>query len=638
MKSNRALLSVSLLMAALSFANASSVLPLTMAELVAASDAICRAKVVSAFCERQADGLIYTRTSLRVNEALKGRFPAIVMVAHRGGRVGDEDDFFGGSPVFHADGDYVLFLSRRANGTLFCLQGPPSAQRLKKLAGTTQFDETAVQLLTGVRALTDNGQIPGADVTDQAGQDGISLNSVTPSGLLEDTNGISSRFLAPDRGEAIPYLIDADHLPSGITLTQATNEVASAFAAWAAVTKLKFEFAGFQSFGTNADAVAINDEKIRIQLHDDYNAINSATTLAFGGRNSLSSPLPGAGWDLGGKVNDVEFYKSARGYVVMERTNATLGNLSNFTEVLCHEIGHVLSMAHSSETPGETNTLLQLAMMYYAIHGGGRSATLGDYDPPIIQKAYPSNNTPPYTYARVMDVVTASPAPSVSGVNEVELRGCDLQTTNLTLLLTNDAALNGTFSQIGNRTRFVPGGYYGDTARFDPAGSGYRGLVFARFSDGTNASPYVRLKVVSFSADSSPSTSDGIPDNWMINYFGNANPATGSNHRATNDFDGDGLNNLREFIAGTSPTSSASAQKITLLATNAISWQAKAYELYEVLASTNLVNWSRIGNPIQPTNAPIEVRTNLFTTNITATVSNLPVTGPQTFFRVQKVP
>ncbi|MEI9962187.1 MAG: hypothetical protein WDM76_13955 [Limisphaerales bacterium] len=49
----------------------------------------------------------------------------------------------------------------------------------------------------------------------------------------------------------------------------------------------------------------------------------------------------------------------------------------------------------------------------------------------------------------------------------------------------------------------------------------------ARFSDHTNASPYVSVRVLSYNADT-VSPSDGIPDNWMIQYFGNANPAVWS--------------------------------------------------------------------------------------------------------------
>jgi hypothetical protein len=77
---------------------------------------------------------------------------------------------------------------------------------------------------------------------------------------------------------------------------------------------------------------------------------------------------------------------------------------------------------------------------------------------------------------------------------------------------------------------------------------------------------------------------------------------------------------------------------MTLLTLGSLQFQAKAYELYEVLGSTNLTDWARVGVPLVPTNAPIEVLTNSLGTNITAAVSNLPTAEPQMFYRILKVP
>jgi len=54
---------------------------------------------------------------------------------------------------------------------------------------------------------------------------------------------------------------------------------------------------------------------------------------------------------------------------------------------------------------------------------------------------------------------------------------------------------------------------------------------------------------------------DGLPDSWELLYFGNPTNAV-----ASADSDGDGLSNLAEFQAGTVPTSSASALRITAIA------------------------------------------------------------------------
>ena len=52
----------------------------------------------------------------------------------------------------------------------------------------------------------------------------------------------------------------------------------------------------------------------------------------------------------------------------------------------------------------------------------------------------------------------------------------------------------------------------------------------------------------------SDSDSDGIPDWWMIKYFGHPIGMAGDQSLAQDDADGDGMSNLQEYIAGTDPT------------------------------------------------------------------------------------
>jgi hypothetical protein len=275
--------------------------------------------------------------------------------------------------------------------------------------------------------------------------------------------------------------------------------------------------------------------------------------------------------------------------------------------------------------------------MYFEVHADNRGASLNVYDPPVAREVHPTN-TPPYAFDRVMDIVTAPSTPNVAGINEIELRGYDLQTvsSNLTFAVTNETDLAvGTFSVVGKLLKFIPTSYSIST-RVDPATTGYRNIIYARFSDGTNASPYVVNRVLGYDPDGDD-PSDGIPDDWMTSYFGHPAPQSADKSRATDDKDGDRINNLQEYRAGMAPTNANSAQRITLFTGSAIQWQAKAYELYEIQGSSNLTTWNFI-LPVVPTNAPIEIRTSFVATNIIATVSNLPTSGPRMFYRVQKVP
>ena len=64
---------------------------------------------------------------------------------------------------------------------------------------------------------------------------------------------------------------------------------------------------------------------------------------------------------------------------------------------------------------------------------------------------------------------------------------------------------------------------------------------------------------------------------------------------------------------------------LTAFGTSTLQWQAKGYEVYELLASTNFTAWTRALNPQVPTNS----------TGIATGFTN---GGPRQFFRIAKVP
>ncbi|MBI3191530.1 MAG: hypothetical protein HYZ36_02615, partial [Pedosphaera parvula] len=241
------------LLALTGLALGNSVLPLTPEQQVDQAAAIARATVLGWTCYRNpTDGGIYTRTVLKLDEALKGTFPNSFAIVHRGGIVGGEAEVFSSSPRLQAGEERVLFLGVRADGTLFAQNGPSSARLLHRNANGFSADEEA--LLTLIRTRIPNPRAAGVDVTSQAA---IWVQALTAQGLLTNNDGISSRFTAPDRGEPIEYLVDTNQLPFGITVPQAMGALSNAFKAWSTVTSLKFAFAGYQTFGmpaANVDA------------------------------------------------------------------------------------------------------------------------------------------------------------------------------------------------------------------------------------------------------------------------------------------------------------------------------------------------------------------------------------------------
>ncbi len=478
---------------------------MSAAQQVTRAAAICRATVVGQESFVAADGGIRTRTALRVDEVLKGQFPAVVAVVHRGGLVGNRCETFSTNPNLRVGEERLLFLGRRADGTLYAEGGAAGARRLQRATvGARVAASVPGGFVTGdaaalaeVRALVQGVAGVGADVTAQA----ITPQAIQPQavpGLLVDSFGVSARFLAPDRGEPIEYFVDAQALPTGITQAQGLNAVSNAFKAWSDVTSLKFKFAGLTNFGKAASTIRADDGRIRIQLHDLFNDLGGATELGQGGNLFfVNQQFPFEG--TGGRVGTNEFYEVSSGYLGMKHTQIPLQTLSTFEEVLTHEIGHILSLDHSSENQAEANFTLRDALMFAFAHLDGRGARLGTWDPPVVRQAYPQQNTPPFGFNRVMDVVSAFPgeAPNLPGINRIELRGYDLQTTNLTVQLTNATANGaGVFSLTNSTLYFTPADAF-TGPRIDPATGSHYESVFVRLSDGTNASPYYAVNVIS---------------------------------------------------------------------------------------------------------------------------------------------
>lgn len=636
MKIPQAFLSLLIACTAVGVARASISLPASLEENSAAATAIFHGTVLKNQSYRNpADGVIYTRTTLRVDETFKGRCPGVITVVHRGGAVEGVGLLDDSAPRFQVGEERLLFVSRRADRTLFAAQGENSARRLHRGKGGALVGEQADWMNT-LRRRGNLRPAADSDVTDQAGDPALSpgavnapsgdTGGVATNGLLIASDGLPTRFPLPDRGEPIPYLVDATALPAGITLPQALNAVSNAMSAWARASSFRFAFAGTANFGNSADAITNNDGYFRIQLHDSYHVIAPGNVLGVGGSWFTIGLLPGANWGPGGKVSGMEFNRSLNGYVVLQHTNVAMQNLATFTEVLTHEVGHVIGLAHSSEI-ATNNATLSDSIMFFQAHADGRGAQINSYDTNVVRVTHPTN-APPFLYDRVLDVVDSSPQPNLAGVNEVDLRGYDLQSTSLTLNLTNLTSSYGLFSMVGTVVRYTPyAGTLGDGPRLDPAGNGYYDVLYARFVEGTNASTFVTLRVISFNYDS-VSPTDGVPDSWMTANFGHANPQIGDSSFATNNPDGDTLTNFKEYVAGMDPKSKASAQLATIYKTNVIQWQAKAYELYEIQAVTNLVstNWTRVGNPVLPVSS-----TGSFTNYYNPA-------APTRLFRVFKVP
>ena len=92
--------------------------------------------------------------------------------------------------------------------------------------------------------------------------------------------------------------------------------------------------------------------------------------------------------------------------------------------------------------------------------------------------------------------------------------------------------------------------------------------------------------------------SDGIPDWWMLQYFGHPTAQANDLSRAQDDPDGDGLTNLQEFQAARNPLIwdnlyIVSAQRLTN-GSFEVAVMGKVGNNYSLQATTNLANWTTV--------------------------------------------
>jgi len=595
------------------------------AEVFKSARAIGDYRILSAETFAGPGGNLFTRFTASLNQALKGDAPARLGFTLPGGRLGALTEISSLGLDLSAGDDCIFHLRQEADGFW-----TPQPFRSHRNRGTLAEKKALRDFFRGGA----RGRMP-KPATEVVAQEnsGVPGSRLTPTGYFENASGVPCRFITCDSGLPIPCLVDIDptKLPAGTDATEALAIVQDALDAWSEVSSLKFQIEGTVIFGSRADTIAASDGKLRIQLHDTFNAIPSIDTLGIGGVGITGTA--GSGATIAGRT----FLKLTRGYVVLNHRATSMADPLNFAEVLTHEIGHALGLAHSSGVSTETDPVLKDATMFYMSHQDGRGADVRLYDEDRIRFGYPLN-TPPFSTDRVLRAVIASSgnpkapnaAPVGVGVDRITVTGGDLQGTPVTVSLAagTDPAM---FKLSGNTILYTSPGNYSDILNLAPedvaAGAYYHQALFT-LSDGVNLSATYSFNITGFHRDSAPA--DGLPGSWLQTYFGlQTVGAVGSAHHPLSDPDKDGLDNRTERYLGTSPIDpkSGPAKLSFNRATRTLTLDPVRFAPYVIEACGNLGLW--------------KTRTTVTTFSPPAGIT-IPMTGdaaqPQMFYRARLVP
>ena len=395
-------------------ADASVVIPLSDADLIAGADVIVRGRVTRIVGHADPGGDISTFITVSIHEVLKGALwgPEIT-IRELGGTVGDRHTWGAANPQFVVGEPVLLFLDQRDDGTLrtyhffigkFTIVSDPGSgdqvalRAVPPKVGTlgSPFSPPAGDVARGLddfgQYIRDHAFDPRPPTVRPRPALPVTSAEVPVIGEFEDhqefrflvdpdppaavnPSQLTPRWFQPDTNTPVTVRIFTNGEPLAPSL--GFDQIRSAFRGWSRVPTSSFRFVeGAPIIGTGGH---VTDGISTISFRDPLNQISNPAGC---------SGILGMAWTSW--TGSQQTVVNGRTFGRMTELDVVIANgwdgcgfyesFNNFTEVMTHELGHVLGLGHSADAS---------ATMTAFAHFDGRGSTLPADDRNGLTFMYP---------------------------------------------------------------------------------------------------------------------------------------------------------------------------------------------------------------------------------------------------------
>jgi len=373
-------------------------------DLIVDSRVIVSGEVISVTGYRDDSSMYWTFVEIRTDQVLKGNLTRQrIVLKQLGGSIGDSGMRVAGQPEFSPGEKVILYLNTGPDGSLhtahsfmgkFSVKEDSSGARV----AVRSTDGSEIELLdrkdtdtvtnlenfdSYVRRIRRTLRREAARISAVEAGRAQSLIVEVPSEFArakQEGRGFSPEFvfldgpvrwMEADSGQPINYFLNSASCP---VVGGGSAEITRAMTAWSNQSGANVRL---QIGGSTGNCGIVFDNSNTISFGDCMGQLDPPVGCA--GIVALTS----VSWVRQTKIiGGTTFNKLLEADTVFNRgMDCFLSTPSNLAEVACHELGHSIGLAHSSDFS---------AIMWAVAHGHSRDATLGDDDKAGVLAIYPS--------------------------------------------------------------------------------------------------------------------------------------------------------------------------------------------------------------------------------------------------------